>query len=99
VQVGGTSAPAPGFAGALALVLAEIRAAEDPDFQLGSAAAVISHLGTIPGASVPVYDVTQGQQDLFGVGCCEAAIGYDMASGWGSLRFDDYAKVLADLRQ
>jgi hypothetical protein len=29
------------------------------------------------------FDVTQGGNDLAGVGCCEATAGYDLASGLG----------------
>jgi hypothetical protein len=29
------------------------------------------------------FDVTQGNNDLAGVGCCQAAVGYDPASGLG----------------
>jgi hypothetical protein len=29
------------------------------------------------------FDVTQGSNDLAGVGCCQAAAGYDLASGLG----------------
>src|SRR6202035_993232 len=29
------------------------------------------------------YDITKGNNDLSGVGCCQAAVGYDLASGLG----------------
>ncbi len=29
------------------------------------------------------FDVTQGGNDLAGVGCCQATVGYDLASGLG----------------
>ena len=29
------------------------------------------------------YDITKGSNDLSGVGCCQAAVGYDLASGLG----------------
>jgi len=32
-----------------------------------------------------LHDVTTGNNDVAGVGCCEATVGYDIASGWGSL--------------
>ena len=33
-----------------------------------------------PGA---FFDVTTGNNDLAGVGCCQATVGYDLASGLG----------------
>jgi subtilase family serine protease len=39
-------------------------------------------------------DVTVGSNDLFGLGCCDAAAGYDEASGLGSIRFDELARYL-----
>lgn len=35
-----------------------------------------------------LFDVTQGTNVLFPVGCCNAAPGYDMASGRGAIKFD-----------
>ena len=29
------------------------------------------------------FDITQGNNDLAGVGCCQATVGYDLASGLG----------------
>lgn len=29
------------------------------------------------------FDITKGSNDLSGVGCCQAAVGYDLASGLG----------------
>jgi hypothetical protein len=29
------------------------------------------------------FDITQGDNDLAGVGCCRATVGYDLASGLG----------------
>lgn len=34
-----------------------------------------------------LYDITSGTNDLFGVGCCDAGIGYDQATGLGSPNF------------
>lgn len=41
-----------------------------------------------------VFDVTQGSNDLAGVGCCTAGPGYDLTTGLGALRFD---RLLATL--
>nr|MCH9816834.1 hypothetical protein [Actinomycetes bacterium] len=38
-------------------------------------------------------DVVQGNNDLFGTGCCVAQQGYDMASGWGSVDFTVMARL------
>jgi len=39
-------------------------------------------------------DVVIGNNDLFDVHCCRAEIGYDMASGWGSLNINTLAEFL-----
>jgi hypothetical protein len=43
------------------------------------------HLEQHQAASQPstFFDVTKGSNDLAGVGCCKATIGYDPASGLG----------------
>lgn len=42
----------------------------------------------------PVIDIISGDNDLFSVGCCTAAVGYDLASGWGAPDFDALAQTL-----
>jgi len=39
-------------------------------------------------------DIVQGDNRLFGSGCCSAAPGYDLASGLGSPRADAIAALL-----
>jgi len=39
-------------------------------------------------------DVTIGTIDLYGVGCCTAGPGYDMATGWGSFALTPLAAAL-----
>jgi kumamolisin len=36
-------------------------------------------------------DITQGNNDLYRLGCCSAGPGYDRASGWGSVQLDALA--------
>jgi len=40
-------------------------------------------------------DVTTKDNDIYGVGCCTAGVGYDLASGLGELRVDVIAAQLA----
>jgi hypothetical protein len=44
-----------------------------------------------------VRDVTRGNNDLFGIGCCSTAPGYDMASGWGSLVVSQFSQALGGI--
>ena len=44
-------------------------------------------LASTPATARTLWDVTQGTNDLNGVGCCTATRGYDPASGWGSIDF------------
>ncbi len=39
-------------------------------------------------------DIVIGNNDLFGVGCCSSSVGYDQASGWGSMNISAIADVL-----
>lgn len=41
-------------------------------------------------------DVVDGNNDVYDLGCCYAKPGYDMASGLGSIRFDQLADVLLE---
>lgn len=86
-QVGGTSAAAPAVAAGLALVLQDLRKQRgNQELSLGSVNPVLYSLASGGGAGV-LSDVTQGNNDLYSVGCCQAAVGYDAASGWGWLNF------------
>ena len=49
-----------------------------------------------PQYSAAFIDITDGDNDLFDVGCCEATVGYDMASGWGSIKFDKFADAISE---
>ena len=86
-QVGGTSAGAPTVAAGLALVLQRLRQQRgSADLRLGMVNPVLYSLASRLGAGV-ISDVTEGSNDLYSVGCCQAAVGYDAASGWGWLDF------------
>lgn len=91
VSVAGTSADAPAFAALVALIGS--RSGQLGKYmRLGLVNPAIYHLASDPQTRDVLYDVTVGTNDLFGVGCCEAKKGYDLASGWGSL----YGKRFAD---
>jgi tripeptidyl-peptidase-1 len=65
-------------AAATALVAATERKAGRPP--VGLANGWFYQAASQPGA---FFDVTQGNNDLAGVGCCQATAGYDPASGLG----------------
>jgi subtilase family serine protease len=75
---GGTSGSTPFTAAATALVSSSERAAGRPPVGLANGwfYAAASRPSTF-------FDVTSGTNDLAGVGCCQATVGYDMASGLG----------------
>jgi tripeptidyl-peptidase-1 len=76
--VGGTSGATPFIAAATALVDGSERAAGRP--RIGLANGWFYRAAAHPGA---IFDITTGNNDLAGVGCCQAAVGYDLASGLG----------------
>ncbi len=76
--VGGTSGSTPFIAAATALVDGSQRNAGRP--RVGLANGWFYQAASHPGA---FYDITTGNNDLGGVGCCQAAVGYDLASGLG----------------
>lgn len=94
--VGGTSATAPGLAAAIS----ELMDALDPDdpepTQLGLLNPAIYQLAESTAGQRVFMDVTEGNNDLFDVGCCTARPGYDAASGWGSVNF---AELLIELQR
>ncbi|HKC27887.1 MAG TPA: S53 family peptidase [Jatrophihabitans sp.] len=77
--VGGTSGSTPLTAAATALVDASERAAGRPRVGLANGW-FYQAAATRPGT---FFDVTTGNNDLAGVGCCQASAGYDTASGLG----------------
>jgi hypothetical protein len=76
--VGGTSGSTPFVAAATALVAAS-------EWQAGRPPVGLANGWFYRAASQPsaFFDVTQGNNDLAGVGCCNATTGYDPASGLG----------------
>lgn len=76
--VGGTSGSTPFVAAATALVAASERHAGRPP--IGLANGWFYQAASRPST---FYDVTQGSNDLADVGCCQASVGYDPASGLG----------------
>lgn len=90
----GTSATAPGVAGALALLIEQERQ-RGANAQFGLLNGALYELAESSNSQAIFQDVTKGDNDLFDIGCCSASVGYDMASGWGSLKFDKFAKYVA----
>ena len=78
LPVGGTSGSTPFIAAATALVDGSQRNAGRP--RIGLANGWFYQAASHPGA---FYDITAGNNDLGGVGCCQATVGYDLASGLG----------------
>jgi len=103
ITVGGTSAAAPLVAAGVAL--ANEAAARRGQPPLGMLNPLIYEIGRSKAGAQVIRDVTQGTNDVGTaipapvsdgqpLGCCSAAPGYDLASGWGSLsipRFSDAA--------
>lgn len=90
-RVGGTSAAAPFFAASMALVL---QAAGENDMTLDLTNRMIYRLANSGAYDVIFQDIVVGNNDIFGVGCCTAREGYDMASGWGSLNINSLVDAL-----
>ena len=76
--VGGTSGATPFTAAATALVVVSERNSGRPP--VGLANGWFYHAASRPSAFV---DITTGSNDLAGVGCCQATVGYDLATGLG----------------
>lgn len=85
-NVGGTSATAPGFAAALAVLAAEQQSRATGN-RLGAINPALYSLAQAPSAPSIFTDVTAGTNDLYRIGCCTAGPGFDAASGWGSVNF------------
>jgi subtilase family serine protease len=77
--VGGTSGSTPFTAAATALVDSSERTAGRP--RVGLANGWFYQAATAQPSTF--FDVTSGSNDIAGVGCCQAAVGYDLASGLG----------------
>jgi subtilase family serine protease len=83
---GGTSAAAQIFAGGLAL--ADEAAAAQSEAPLGLVNPLLYRLGEAHSSAL--VDITVGNNDVYGLGCCEATSGYNEATGWGSVNFSAF---------
>jgi subtilase family serine protease len=102
VSIGGTSAATPLMAGGV--LLADQYAARHRQPPLGFLNPLLYELGAEKAGRNVLSDVTKGNNDL-GVltpveagggqplGCCPATPGYDIATGWGSLKVEGLAKA------
>ncbi len=89
---GGTSAATPLMAGGVALL--QQRAAQN-NTTLDLAYRWIYRLANnSANYQSGFYDLTVNNNDLFNLGCCNAGVGYDMASGWGSVNFSSLSTLL-----
>lgn len=88
--VGGTSAATPMTAASVSIIAAVQRVAGDP--ALGAVQPWLYRMQQRnPNA---FYDVVDGNNDVYGQGCCSAKVGYDKASGLGSPDFEVWLRKL-----
>ena len=90
----GTSAPAPALAAALALASQDLdrREARSPRFGLlAPLAGLLARTG-----DGGVHDVTEGSNGVLGLPCCDAGPGYDLTSGWGSVRLPELVDLAGE---
>jgi len=91
---GGTSLSTPLYAAGVALVRQALQARGLPRPTVLTPE--LYRIATDPTLGPLVFtDVTQGDNDLYGVGCCTATTGYDLASGWGEMDIGALYGVLA----
>jgi len=93
--VGGTSATAPGIAGAIAEVMDAAAGPGQQPTRLGLLNPVLYRMANDPSTADVFNDVTKGTNDLYNVGCCTAGPGFDAASGWGSVNFERLLRELS----
>jgi kumamolisin len=102
ISVGGTSAATPLMAGGV--LLADQYAARHRQPPLGFLNPLLYELGAGRAKRSVFSDVTRGNNDLgvltpadagggLPLGCCPATPGYDVATGWGSLKVEGLAKA------
>ena len=91
---GGTSLASPLYAGAFASIRTKLHA-------MGIAPPAVLNDALYAIAANPAryrrafVDVRKGNNDIYGVHCCTATKGFDLASGLGELRIDQLADALA----
>jgi uncharacterized membrane protein len=80
-SLGGTSAASPSFAGLMALVVQKTGAAQ------GNANPIFYSMGRnqFTGGIVVYHDTTSGNNSVPGIAGFSAGVGYDLATGWGSV--------------
>ena len=101
-QIGGTSAAAPLLASGLVLVDQDL--ARSSRELVGFANPLLYRLGSSSRAASVFSDVTQYSNDVgttFGdgqpLGCCTARVGFDEASGWGSVNLAGFDAAAQNL--
>ena len=47
------------------------------------------------GSALSLNDVTSGGNDVYHLGCCTSTLGFDTATGLGSVNFGELANALA----
>lgn len=104
LRAGGTSAAAPLFAGAVALIDQKLRALNRAP--IGYLETLLYDIGTSPLGQFMFNDVTRVGNDIgpflpgsggHALGCCTAGPGYDEASGWGSVNVAAFEQVIEQL--
>ncbi len=104
VAIGGTSAATPLMAGGV--LLADQYALRAHQAPLGFLNPLLYEIGAGPTRHSVFRDVTKGTNDLgpltpsdagggVSLGCCAATPGYDLATGWGSLKVNAFAIAAA----
>ncbi len=86
---GGTSAATPLMAGGIAL--ADEQAASYGEGSLGLVNPLLYQLGEAH--SKALVNITTGNNDIYGLGCCTAKPGYNDAAGWGSVNFPQFVSA------
>ena len=89
--VGGSSAATPLSASGVALINQKLALKARPPLGL-----LNPLLYSLP--SEATYDITEGNTDLYGAGCCRAKKGYDRATGIGSPNFGKWPSAIPPAR-
>lgn len=93
-RLAGTSAPAPALAAVLSLVAQDVGQGQAGAGRLGLLAPLVGRLADQQPDGI--HDVVDGSNRVADLACCDAAPGYDLASGWGSLDVSVLAGVAAE---
>ena len=93
-RLAGTSAPAPALAAGLSLVAQDVSEEVGGDGRLGLLAPLVGRLAEERPEGI--HDVVDGSNRVADLTCCDAAAGFDLASGWGSLDLAALAAFAAE---